>query len=217
MIVVLKVTGPVSPLLADVADGVEGSGIRISQKKRRETIASLLRIRAQRHAGFGVIETGLARDVLAPEAVVVGLLIHRAGLECMLALNERKIVVVVIDKVLRTVIGRSAPARVTGKPEVQQVLIAIRRIRQAQLVLPVSKQLLIRVVDLVPAVRAAEEVIEDRWREGMIPTCPVDIRPLEIVIVVAVVVKAGQVRETIWSGHDRLAVVTVETRDAVFL
>src|SRR2546423_15648707 len=64
---------------------------------------------------------------------------HAAKLERMSTADPTEVVVVAIDRVLRSVVGITSPSPVPiAKSQVHQVLIAIGHVRQAELVLPVA-------------------------------------------------------------------------------
>jgi hypothetical protein len=135
---------------------------------------------------------------------------------CVPAFDPCQVVIERIYGVLRTVVGRAAPAGELGKAQVGQVLIAVRDVRQAEFLLPVDSALdggIRRIVVLAPVVAASIEMIEQRGREIVVPGEPVHFTlALQIVVVVVIAGESG------WSGGTKLQVAAVDAevaRDAV--
>src|SRR5947199_9977678 len=101
---------------------------------------------------------------------------HAAKLERMSTADPTEVVVVAIDRVLRSVVGITSPSPVPiAKSQVHQVLIATGHVRQAELVSPVADILLWRVVILPPVIAACIEMVELSWTEDMVPAKPQDV------------------------------------------
>ena len=105
-----------------------------------------------------------SRHALPSEAIVVGMLILAAEFEGVLAPDHREVVREHLDQVFAAVVGIAAPLAIAvGEGELQQVLVAVRHVQEADLLLPVNAAddgRLRWVVILFPIVAAAVEVVE---------------------------------------------------------
>ena len=141
---------------------------------------------------------------------------HAAKLERMSTADPTEVVVVAIDRVLRSVVGITSPSPVPiAKSQVHQVLIAIGHVRQAELVLPVADILLWRVVILPPVIAACIEMVELSWTEDMVPAKPQDVSILMQIVIVRI--QTGQRCRSIRAGDNRFAIVAVVAGNAVLL
>src|SRR5207237_10086330 len=95
---------------------------------------------------------------------------HAAKLERMSTADPTEVVVVAIDRVLRSVVGITSPSPVPiARSQVHQVLIAIGHVRQAELVLPVGDILLWRVLRVPPVLVACIERASLIWTQHIVP------------------------------------------------
>src|SRR5207302_9560907 len=144
--------------------------------------------------------------------------IQPAELVGVLSTDDREVVGEHLDQVFASVIGLSAPRAVTvADSELNEVVVAIRHVADAELVLPVNAAAgggLWRIVVLLPVISAAIEVVEYRRPDRVIPAAAEHVGVKRGIVVVHEI--ARQSDRPVGARLLRRSVVAPITGDAAF-
>ena len=218
MPVVLNVPRDIRPLLTDETDGIDGAAVGIAKEEGSERRPAQLGVIAVGYAGIKIAKAGAARDALASEAVVVADLKRPPHLDGVRFTDHREVVVVGKDGIFAAVVSAATPAGEVTKIQVEQVLIAIGNVAEADLVFPVYAALegsLRRIVIFAPIVTTSIEVVQHGGGNSPVPA-PADHIGIALRVVV-VGVKAGQGGGAAGTRYHRRTVVAVVAGHAVLV
>ena len=172
--VVLPVERIVRIHLLEIADRFRPARIRRAEQERRERVAAAVgQRRRARNRGLQETEAGTDADILLAETVRLLAVEREARLPRVGPQNEGHVVPDRNPRLLRSVVGGSSPRRELRERERAHVDVAIDRIRNTDLALPVLADIW-RVRILVECVEAECQVIHDP-RPDPIPGGPVKV------------------------------------------